>query len=189
MKEMKWFLVVCILFFCIACSDYHPKPRGYFRIELPEKSYKLFDEPGYPYSFEYADIATVVPLKSDKDSFWIDIVYPKLNATIYGSYKKINNNLRTISEDSRTFVYKHTVKAEDIPETRYENEDRRMYGILYQIKGNTASNVQFVLTDSIRHFFRGALYFNVTPNKDSLAPVEQYIQDDIIHLVETMQWK
>ncbi len=172
------------------CSENTPKPRGYFRIDLPEKAYETFNEPGYPYSFKYANIAKVIPKRgSSQDSFWIDIVYPQFNARIYGSYKKIENNFREVSEDSRTFVYKHTIKADAITEQPYENEERKVYGILYELKGNTASSIQFILTDSIHNFFRGALYFNVSPNKDSIAPVSTFIREDIIQLIETLEWK
>ena len=173
-----------------ACSNYMPKPRGYFRIDLPEKNYVTFDDANYPYSFEYADIAKIVAQKNELDSFWINVTYPQFDAKIYGSYKKIeNNNFRKVSEDARTFVFKHTVKADAITEQPYEDEARKVYGILYEIKGNAASGIQFVLTDSVRNFFRGALYFNVSPNADSIAPVSAFIREDIIRLFDTMRWK
>jgi gliding motility-associated lipoprotein GldD len=172
------------------CSEYIPKPRGYFRIDLPEKTYEIFNETGYPYSFEYANIAKVVPKRSDRlDSFWIDIVYPQFNARIYGSYKKIDGNFREVSEDARTFVYKHTIKADAITEQPYVYDERKIYGILYELKGNTASGIQFILTDSTSHFFRGALYFNASPNKDSIAPVSAFIREDIIRMVESFEWR
>ena len=184
------FVFSCLLLLLSGCSGYSPKPRGYFRIDLPEKTYQLFNEPGYPYIFEYANIARVIPKGGNlRDSFWIDIAYPQLNARIYGSYKKIENNFREVSEDSRTFVYKHTVKADGITEQPYIDEERKVYGILYELRGNTASGIQFILTDSIRHFFRGALYFNAAPNKDSIAPVAAFVREDIIHLIETLEWR
>jgi len=184
------YLAGFLFLFLSGCSEYTPKPRGYFRIDLPEKTYQTYNEPGYPYSFEYANIAKVVPKGgSRRDSFWIDIVYPQLNARIYGSYKKIDGNFREVSEDSRTFVYKHTIKADAITEQPYMNDERKVYGILYELKGNTASGIQFILTDSTNHFFRGALYFNSSPNKDSIAPVSAFIREDIIRLVESFEWK
>ena len=117
------------------------------------------------------------------------MVYPDFRGRIYCSYKKVNGNFQEISEDSRSFVYKHTVKADNITEQPYVDEERKVYGMLYELQGNTASAVQFVLTDSVNHFFRGALYFNTVPNQDSLAPVVEYVKEDIIHLVETMRFK
>lgn len=171
------------------CSEYTPKPRGYFRIDLPEETnYVAFDEKGFPFKFEYSDFSIVKPVPQN-DSFWVDILYPKLNAKIYCSYKPVKNNFQDIAEDSRTFVYKHIVKADDITEQPYENPDHKIFGLLYELKGNTASNIQFILTDSTEHFFRGALYFTASPNKDSIQPVLQFIRKDIIHLIETLEWK
>ena len=169
-----------------ACTHYTPKPRAYFRIDLKEKTYRYSDSSQVCY-FEYPhNIARVVPQKEHPD--WFDIVYPTYNARIYCSYMPLTGNLYEVSEDSRDFVYKHTVKADAITQQPYEDPEHRMYGILYDIQGNTASSVQFVLTDSVRHFLRGSLYFNNKPNKDSLAPVINYLRDDIIHLMETARW-
>jgi len=189
-KKYSIYLIGFLFLLLSGCSGYSPKPRGYFRIDLPEKTYQLFNEPAYPYTFEYANIAEIIPKGGSLlDSFWIDIAYPYFDARIYGSYKKIENNFREVSEDSRTFVYKHTVKADGITEQPYMDEERKVYGLLYELKGNTASGIQFILTDSTRHFFRGALYFNTPPNKDSIAPVAAFIRKDIIHLIETLEWK
>ena len=193
LSRLHTFVPLCLIFLFLllsGCSEYIPKPRGYFRIDLPEKTYETFNESGYPYFFEYANIAKIIPKGGNpRDSFWIDIVYPQFNARIYGSYKKIENNFQEVSEDSRTFVYKHTIKADAITEQPYVDEERKVYGILYELKGNTASCIQFILTDSVHHFFRGALYFNVSPNKDSIAPVAAFIREDIIRLIETLEWR
>ena len=187
---LRAFVPSCLLFLLLSgCSEYIPKPRGYFRIDLPEKTYITFNEPAYPYTFEYANIAKVIPKGAARDSFWIDIVYPQFNARIYSSYKKVVNNFREISEDSRSFVYKHTIKADAITEQSYVDAERKVYGILYELKGNTASGIQFILTDSVHNFFRGALYFNVSPNKDSISPVSAFIREDIIRLMETLEWQ
>jgi gliding motility-associated lipoprotein GldD len=102
----------------------------------------------------------------------------------------MNGNFQQLSEEARMLVYKpHTVKADAISESLYQSAERDVYGILYELKGNTASNVQFVVSDSVTHFLRGALYFNSNPNKDSIAPVVNYINEDIIRLVETLRWE
>jgi gliding motility-associated lipoprotein GldD len=105
------------------------------------------------------------------------------------SYKPIAGNLRELSEETRGLVYKHSIKADNIIETAFQNNERRVYGILYDLKGNTASNLQFVITDSNRHFIRGALYFDNVPNKDSIAPVAEYIRRDMIRFMESFSWK
>ena len=189
---MKRFLgYIAILFFLLGCTEYLPKPRGYYRIDLDEKTYDVYQNDDLPCQFEYAKNVSRVSLRGSKqDSIWIDIVYPKLNAKIYCTYKKMNDNFQQLSEEARMLVYKpHTVKADAISESLYQSAERDVYGILYELKGNTASNVQFVVSDSVTHFLRGALYFNSNPNKDSIAPVVNYINEDIIGLVETLRWE
>lgn len=177
-------LVLCLL--CFSCQHYTPKPRAYFRIHLADKTYHRSDST-LAYSFEYPKNIAYIQ-QNAKDPAWFDVVYPTYNARIYFSYKPIENNFQEIAEDSRTFVYKHAFKADAITEQPFYNPDNRVYGILYEIKGNTASSVQFLVTDSTHHFLRGALYFNNHPNKDSLAPVVSYISDDIRTIIETTRW-
>jgi gliding motility-associated lipoprotein GldD len=119
----------------------------------------------------------------------MDIFFPYNKATIYLTYKSIHNDFNQHMEDSREFVYKHTVKADAIKETFYENEENNVYGILYDIKGNAASSLQFFVTDSTTNFLRGALYFDVAPNKDSLSPVIEYLREDIIQMFESLRWE
>lgn len=170
----------------VSCTNYTPKPRGYFRIDLKDKVYDTAHI-AEPVIFEYpSNVARIVQHRGEEEFF--DIVYPAYNARVYCSYKSINGNFYEISEDSRKFVYKHVVKADAISEQPYENPEKNMYGILYEIKGNAASQVQFLLTDSVKHFLRGALYFNNRPNKDSIAPVAEYITEDIVRIMESAEW-
>ena len=188
MKKSIFYIAFALLTLALStsCLKHTPKPKGYFRIDLKEKEYSRSDST-LPYSFEYPkNLSLIVPNKQDKE--WFDIVYPRYNARIYFSYKPVNKNFREISEDSRNFVYKHAFKADAIGEQFFENTENKTYGILYEIKGNTASAVQFVLTDSVNHFLRGALYFNNRPNKDSIAPVVDYITEDIVKIMETTRW-
>lgn len=188
MKKSILYIAFALLTLALStsCVKHTPKPKGYFRIDLKEKEYSRSDST-LPYSFEYPqNLSMIIPSKQDKE--WFDIVYPRYNARIYFSYKAVNKNFREVSEDSRNFVYKHAFKADAISEQLYENAENKTYGILYEIKGNTASSVQFVLTDSVNHFLRGALYFNNRPNKDSIAPVVNYITEDIVKIMETTRW-
>ena len=185
-------LIAFTLLFLASCSSHQPKPRGYFRIDLPDScAYDTFSNSRYPFTFEYPDsIAKIVfKEKKENDPYGLNIIYPHYRACIYCDYKPVAGNFQTISEDFRNFVYKHTVKADAITEQPFANEENKVWGILYELKGSTASQVQFVLTDSTNHFFRGALYFNVPPNPDSIAPVADYITKDIRHIVETFHWK
>lgn len=183
---IKFLIVIMVVTGCQ--RTYTPKPEGYLRIDFPEKEYRLFDS-AYPYTFEYPVYASVIP-DTDKYSepYWVNIDFPDFDGKIHVSYKKVRNNLDRFTEDSRTLAYKHTIKADAIKETLYNNDTSNVYGILYEIKGNAASSLQFFVTDSTRNFLRGSLYFNVEPNKDSLAPVITFFRDDIVHLIETIRW-
>jgi len=181
-------MTIGIILFAGCNRNYTPKPRGYFRIGLPEHSYKKTPSQ-LPYSFEYPAYAFLEnDPNADEKFYWINVVYPAFKAKIYLSYKSVNNNLKTYLDDSRNFAYHHTIKADAIIETPYINPNKKVYGTMYEIKGDAASNVQFYLTDSTKHFLRGALYFDVVPNKDSLAPVLNFINTDIQHMIETMEW-
>lgn len=185
---MKWILVLLVFF--ISCDDNPtPKPRGYFRITLPAHQYKIFDPADCPFRFEIPAIA--LPLRDSNElsePCWWYITFPELNANIYLTYKKMQGDLNAYTEDARTLVYKHTQKANAINEQLIINQ-KEASGILYEIGGEAASSIQFFMTDSTNHFLRGALYFNVVPNSDSLTPVVIYLKKDIEHLLGTLEWK
>lgn len=185
-----------ILVFMACEQSYTPKPRGYFNIQFPERKYRAFDTPGYPYTFEYpvyADIVKDTTFFGEKpeNPYWININFPSLNGRIYVSYKQIgaqNNNLEKLVNDAFKMTYKHTYKADYIEEKNIRNA-HGVSGLFYEVGGNAASAKQFFATDSTRHFLRGALYFDATPNADSLAPVHRFLQEDMLHLVETLRWR
>jgi gliding motility-associated lipoprotein GldD len=184
------FSVIVILMFVVSCSggDYNPKPRGYFRIDFPEREYKKY-EGNCPYIFMYPGYASI----SDDDSriaepCWINIDFPEFRGRLHISYKSVDDDLVDLMEDSRKLAFRHSVKADAIEERLFINEEDKVYGVMFDISGNSASAIQFFLTDSTDHFFRGALYFNVHPNKDSLAPVIDYFREDILYLIETFAW-
>lgn len=191
---------ICLLFLLAfsACQQvYTPKPRGYFQINFPQREYRLFDVPGYPYTFEYPVYANVVKDslffgEKTENPYWINVEFPSLNGKIYMSYKQIGqdgkNNFQQLVNDAFKMTYKHTYKAEYIEEKSI-NTPADVTGLFYDVGGNAASAKQFYATDSIKHFLRGALYFDATPNADSLAPVQQFLQQDMWHLVETLKWR
>lgn len=192
-NQLYLFLLLAILSIGIVnCERFEktsPKPYGYARIELPTHRYFKFDSLGFPYAFQVSEHSLVLPSGNHNEPYWINITYPKLNAMIYISYKPLSNNLLQLSEESRQMVYKHSIRADAIYEKTYENKDKNVYGLFYELTGNTASTLQFILTDSTRHFIRAALYFEQSPNADSIAPVAQYIQEDMIHLINSFEWK
>lgn len=179
-------MCVCLSYSCR--KAYVPRPYGYYRVYIPEHEYKTLDTLGLPYRFDISELATVNPRNSEDEKYWIDIKYPMLNATIHCSYKPIHGNMLELSEDTWKFVSAHTSHADDIENYFFEYPEMSVYGILYDLKGNVASPVQFVVTDSVQRFFRGALYFQNVPNKDSIAPMVDYVREDIIRLMESFEW-
>jgi len=173
-----------------------PKPKGHFRIDLPKKEYILFNEPSgskryMPVSFEYPVYGNLTfQDKNDSESGWFNIEFPRYKAMIYLTYKDIKNDFANLMEETyKMNVKNHIAKADAINEQVFNNMEDKVYGILYDLKGNTASAVQFYVTDSAKHYLRGSLYFTAEPNADSLAPVIGFFRDDIVHLVETLKWK
>ncbi|MFW5644981.1 MAG: gliding motility lipoprotein GldD [Bacteroidota bacterium] len=190
MKNITWSIIFVLSISFFSCrEDYIPKPRGYMKVEYPEKSYTFFDT-NAPFRFAYPEYAQVLPDTSpNAEKYWYNIVFQSFDATIYLSYKNVQNNLEEYIEDTRTLAYKHTIKAEAIEESIIRQPDDQVYGLLYDLSGNTASSLQFFVTDSSDHFLRGSLYFNTTPEKDSLAPVVKFIRKDVIHMLETFEWE
>lgn len=185
-------LVAPVLFFS-ACGDEEdtiaPKPRAYFRIDLPEKKYVLYDST-CPFTFEIPAYSYIEVDKNQRaEPCWLNLQFPKLQGTVHFSYKPVNNNINGYLEDTYTLASKHQIKASGIEEQVVSKKADNVYGIVYQIKGNAASSIQFFLTDSVHHFLRGALYFNVAPNTDSIAPVVEFVDKDIQHLISTFKWK
>jgi len=177
-------------FFSCNNNDYTPKPRGYFRIDLPEHQYQSFDTT-FPFAFEYPVYARIRTKGPDLNKkYWFNMSYPDYNGTVYFSYKSVNNNLGQLINDSHEFVDKHIPKASAIDERIITDRKRNVFGISWEISGSgAASPYQFILTDSTSHFLRGALYFRNEPNNDSLAPVINFVKKDIHHLMNTLKWK
>ncbi len=173
-------------------NEYTPKPRGYFRIALPERKYILLDSI-YPYTFEYPAYARITndPL-SPEEKNWINIEMPVFHGRMHISYKPLSdkNSLVKYTEDTRTLALKHMAKASGIRNIVINDPNRKLYGLVYEINGmGAASPYQFYLTDSTTHWLRGSLYFDAIPNNDSLAPVIDFVKTDIQHIFETMHWK
>lgn len=185
-------LLLFILTGCNSCEEhYSPKPRGYFRIILPEKSYKEYSE-DCPYAFKYPGYAIVLKDGSrDARPCWMNVDLPQFNGRIHLSYHQVTSPriLNELIEDSRTFAFKHTVKATAIDEALIAYPEKKVYGIYYTIEGNTASSVQFFLTDSTRNYLRGALYFNEVPRIDSIQPVLDFVKKDIDVMIKSFRWK
>ena len=190
-------LVPCLLCLFSCNSNYTiGKKKGYFKIDFPEKKYKSFDTAGYPYSFEYPVYANIVKdttFFEDKpeNPWWINIDFPKFTGRVYISYKEITsrNKLDTLVNDAFKMVYKqHSTISTGITDSVMKTPNG-VEGIYFSLAGNTATANQFFLTDSTKHFLRGALYFDATPNEDSLGIVNDFLKRDIQHLINTLKWK
>lgn len=185
-------IIICIVVSCN--STYTPKPTGYFNIQFPERAYKTFDEPGYPYTFEYPVYASVIKDSTffgepTENPWWINIDFPAFNGKIYISYKSIGaNRLDTLIKDAYRLTGKHSTMAYSIEDTAFVTP-KNVSGVYFTVGGNVATAHQFFVTDSVRHFLRGALYFDATPNADSLSVVNDFLLTDLKHLVNTLQWR
>lgn len=183
MKNIVLLIVLGIVVY--ACGgDTLPKPKPYLKLSYANPSYTQI-ETNCPYNFEISDLAHF----NKKNNCWASIDYPKLNARVHITYRLVNNNLNEILKEVEKLTFEHTVKADAINAVPFENSEKKVYAKLFNIEGNVASNVQFRITDSLNHVLAGALYFNVKPNYDSIVPAIHYIERDIVHLVETFEWK
>lgn len=191
-REMKRSIIFIVIIggLLTGCREHTvPKPYGYFRIAIPDTAFTSYSPQGYPYKFLLSENAVVRPHAHQGESYWIDIQYPTLNATIHCSYKPVHDNLRLLSQDAQEFLYKHAVIATSIPEQGFENPDAHVWGVYCELNGNTATPIQFYVTDSVKHFFRGSVYCNAVPNQDSLAPIYDYMRQDVRRLMESFSWQ
>lgn len=179
----------------ISCnSGYTIKQTGYYRIDFPSHEYKIFDQPGYPYTFEYPVYGTVVQDTSffeakPENPFWVNIDFPQFHGKIYISYKEVKrSDFNKLINDAFNLTYKHSTKATEIRDSLMITP-KGVSGVFFKVGGNAATANQFFVTDSVNHFLRGALYFDATPNEDSLAIVNDFLQVDMKHLINTLQWK
>jgi gliding motility-associated lipoprotein GldD len=181
-----------VLFSCN--STYTPKPKGYFRIDFPEKKYQVFDQAGYPYSFEYPVYAKVVKDstffgEATENPWWINVDFPQFHGRIYISYKDPKKyNIDTLIKQTFNLTGKHTSKAYSIEDTLLATPNG-VHGVFFTVGGDVATANQFMLTDTTRHFLRGALYFDATPNSDSLGIVNRFLLEDMKHLINTFKWR
>lgn len=187
-------LFLLLAYFSACDTSYPPKQKGFFRIDLPQKAYREFTSDVCPFRFQYPVYADVVRDslffgKVAENPCWLNIDFKGLGGKIHLSYKEINadNSLGKLIEDAHKLTFKHTTKADFIDENAIQNE-QGVSGILFEVGGNAASNAQFFLTDSTKHFIRGSLYFSATPNEDSLAPVIRFVKEDMLMLMRTFEW-
>ncbi|MEO5683468.1 MAG: hypothetical protein ABIQ88_12545 [Chitinophagaceae bacterium] len=213
-KTPGLFTCILVLIIALSCnSSYTPRPRGYYKIDFPARSYQLFDKAGYPYRFEYPGYASIIQdstfFEEQPDNpYWLNIDFPQFHGKIYISYIEIGgksrfkvhdakgnyidstgiNSFDNLIRSSYALTYKHTLKASSIDDSAFTTVNH-VNGIYFKIGGNAATANQFLVTDSVKHFLRGALYFDATPNADSLGIVNRFLQEDMKHLINSLTWK
>ncbi|GAO41834.1 hypothetical protein [Flavihumibacter petaseus] len=209
-------LIIATMFLLVLAgcnSTYTPKPRGYYKLDLPEHAYQKFDSAGFPYTFEYPVYGRISRdstffEEQPENPYWINIDIPSLGGRIYISYNEIGGKARykvknakgeyvdsigvnqfdKLLNGSYALSFKHSYKASAIEDSVFTSPNG-ISGVFFRIGGNTATANQFLLSDSVKHFLRGALYFDATPNEDSLKPVNSFLKQDLVHLVNTLRWK
>lgn len=206
------FFLMAILFF--SCNDgFTVKRDGYFKIDFPEKAYTTFNDPSFPYTFDYPTYAQIIkgsafPGEEEESPYSIDISFPQFKGKIFISYKDISgssvykvktseggyrdsmaaNNFDKMVDDAYKLAFKNDIKAQSITDSVMHTPNG-LTGIYFQLSGNVATANQFLLSDTSNHFLRGALYFDATPNEDSLKPVNNFLKEDMKHIINTLKWK
>ncbi len=167
-----------------SCSgDVLPKPKAMLRLEYPVTGIQKMDTDYF--EFQYNTMAKPKNLKSRS----LELDYPLMKGSIFINYRNVDGNLEKLLSDAQKFSYEHVVKAEEILSQPFINEEDKVYGMFYEVSGDAASQAQFYVTDSTKHFLTGSLYFYARPNYDSIYPAAKYLQDDIRRIMETLRWK
>ena len=182
MRKTLLFIFSIVVFSCT--KDTLPKPAAFLSLTYPKKSYeKLVLK--RPYFFEVLKNTVVV----DEANNWLKIKYPRLKASIDITYREVDANILELVKEAEKLVFKHTLKAEEITSKDFLNTKKKVFGSMYEITGNAASQIQFHATDSTKNFIKGSLYFYTKPNYDSILPAVAYIKKDILRLMETLKWQ
>ena len=187
---MKSHLIIplLIIFGLSGCQERNdqPKPKGFLALDYQPPEYVLFEE-DCPFSFQVNQAIRAQQVNQNTCNY--QLIYPDKNASIYLTYKPVQNNLKSLLVDAQKIPTKHQIKADAISIEVYEDKKRRVFGNFYKVKGNAASQAQFYVTDSIDHFLTASLYFDAVPNYDSVYPASQYIIRDMKNMMESMKWK
>jgi gliding motility-associated lipoprotein GldD len=189
------FLIILQAILWVACihkeQPNSAKPQGYFRLEIPKPEYQKWDSL-LPFSFDYSKHAVFSIEKNENKIYWLDLNYPQFNASLKMSFLPVENNLRklVVNEEKMLMFHVESRKADDIQYSDINDFEGKVYGQMYELIGKGAATpLKFWVTDSTRYFVSATLYFNFTPNNDSLQPVINYLKTDILHMIETWKWK
>ena len=182
-------LAFSFVFLLSSCENeeevFLPKPRAFLRIDLPEKKYRLYDSI-CPFSFQ---VPVYAKIESEKNACWLNLVFPAFSAKLHMSYHELHGDLPRYLEDAYELASKHQIRASGLEEQVVLRDSAKVFGLIYNIEGNTATSTQFYLTDSTHNFYRGSLYFNCPPNIDSLKLVIDFLKQDVFQLIQSFSWK
>ncbi len=188
----KLIALLSLTFLLASCEDiYTPRPHAFFRIDFPQKEFVSY-KGACPFVFDIPYYSSISRDSSNNaEPCWLNLNFIPYNATLHLTYKPIGQDFKLLDlqTDTRRFVMNHTIKAQEILENAINKPDEHVHGVLYQLKGNTATSLQFYVTDSTQHYLRGALYFNENTNADSIAPVLNFITEDVLQLIGSLEWK
>ena len=185
---------ICVIFIVLfGCENYFlPKQSAYLRLDYPKPEYKLIDDKDFPFFFEAnTRLSEISDIDINLRSIDFIINYNQLNAQINFQYKNVNSSekLKAYILDLKSTIETHSMMANSVKIKDYSLKEKNIFGRIFDLSGNVASPYQFYLTDSTNNIISGLVYFNIKPNYDSILPAINYIENDIIHLIESFDWK
>lgn len=182
----RHFILLGLMIFLTSCSEEaKPKPKGELRLEYPKATYTPFHSDCF-FSFEHSGFSKI---NQAKHPCWYNLSYPKMKANVFITYFPVKNDLNLHIKEVEKMVYEHTIRASAIDTKSFSYPEKRVFGNFYELKGQSASNIQIYITDSTNHFVTANLYFKSRPKPDSLQPAIDYIKQDLMHMIETFNWK
>lgn len=187
-RSAKWFFAVAVLLLVGCGDDPIPKPKGYFRIDLPDTSYTSWTDSA-TFSADLPSYTRVGKRSTQDAARWFDVRFAGQRATVHLTWSPVGDQLQSLIEDAHGFKNTHQAMAAKISSERILRPPSRVFGTVFNVEGDVASPFVFYVTDSTSNFLYGALYFDARPNADSLAPVTKRIREDMLHMIATLEWR
>ena len=175
-------LLVCVFFSCSESSL--PKPKGFLALKYPIAQYNSF-QTDCDFHFLVNRSAQI----EFSDACNVEIYYPEMKATFFITHFDVNNNLNTLLEDVQKKLEEQSLGSTRIQQSAFEDPNRRVFGSMFTVEADVASNLQFFVTDQQRNFISGSLYIKARPNYDSIIPTIEYLKKDVKKLIQTFEWK
>lgn len=170
-----------------SCTDYLPKPKAYPRIYYPQRTYSK-TATDCPFSFDIPSYSKLEQYTDGNEPCWYNLTYPQFNATLHLSYIPITgiNDLDSLTEDAYKMAFTpHIQRAEEIIEREISDTTKGIRGMIYDLQGKTATPFNFYITDEKKHYLRGAFYFNQKTTRDSVMPIYDFINEDIMRSIQS----